>query len=166
MNKYEIIEILRNISLLLQIKGENFFKFAAYSKAADILSNKGVDISELINADKLSEIDGIGKALNQKITELYKTGKLKYYDDLTQEYPLELIELFKIDGLGPQKVKQIFCELKIRNIDELELACKNDVLEKLKGFTKNSSEKILKSIELIKSDVNYKNKGINFVDIQ
>lgn len=164
--KEKIIRILENIALLLQIKGENFFKFSAYSNAAEILRGIDDDIAELVNSGKLSEINGIGKALNEKIGEFVRNGKMTYYENLTLEYPLSLLEFLKIEGLGTKKVKQIFSELKIHTIDELEKVCNSGQLEELKGFSKSGVTKILDSIQIYRNNENYKERKIDFDKIQ
>jgi DNA polymerase (family X) len=164
--KENIIQILENIALLLQIKGENFFKFSAYSKGADILRAIDDDIVELVNNGKLSEINGIGKALNEKISDYVRTGKMTYYENLIADYPLTLLELLKIDGLGAKKVQQIYNELKVKSIEELEKVCNSGQLENLKGFSKTGVGKILVSIQIYRNNENYKERKIDFDKIQ
>lgn len=164
--KEKIIQILENITLLLQIKGENFFKFSAYSKAADILRALDDDIVELVKNGRLSEINGIGKALNEKISDYVRNGKMTYYENLIIEYPLSLLELLKIDGLGAKKVQQVFNELNVKSVEELEKVCNSGQLENLKGFSKSGVGKILESIQIYKNNENYKERKIDFDKIQ
>jgi DNA polymerase (family X) len=164
--KDKVIEILNNIAKLLEIKGEMFFKYNAYVAAADKLKSLDIDIESMARENKLSEIDGIGKALDTKISEFVLTGKMSYYEKLTAEYPESLLELLKIDGLGAKKIKQIFSELGIIDIDELESSCINGDVAKLKGFSEVSQTKILESIQHIRSNPNYKVTNIHFRDIQ
>lgn len=163
--KNKVIEILENIANLLQIKGEPFFKFSSYSKAADLFRNTDYDIEQLVKDGELIKIDGIGKALNEKISDLVLNGEMKYYKKLTTEIPESLLELLKIDGLGPKKVYQLYTEAGINNIYELKVNCLNGKIALLKGFTATSTEKILKSIEELDSLSNYKERRIDFEKI-
>ena len=61
------------------------------------------DLNALVTEKRLSEIDGIGKTLEQKIEELVSTGRLGYYEELKREFPETLFDLLKIPGLGPKK---------------------------------------------------------------
>lgn len=147
MNNDKILEILNNLAILLEIKGENPFKANAYSNAAKLIEVKKIDVKKEIEDRTLGEIKGFGKALVSKLTELVNTGKLEYYEKLTQEIPITLIELTKISGLGPKKVSQLWKQLNITTIDELEKACQNGELKKLKGFSEKTEELILNGIE-------------------
>ncbi len=147
INNEKIIDILKNLSILLEIKGENPFKARAYSNAANLIEVKNIDVIKEINEGTLSEIKGFGKALVSKLTELVNNGKLEYYEKLKQEIPLTLIDLTKIGGLGPKKVNQIWKKLNITTVEALEKACLNGELKNLKGFTEKTEEMILNGIE-------------------
>lgn len=164
--KEKIIELLNNIAKLLEIKGDMFFKYNAYVIAADRLKSVEADIENMAKENKLSEIEGIGKALDTKISEFVLTGKMSYYEKLTAEYPESLLELLKIDGLGAKKIKQIYTELGIIDIEGLESSCIKGDVAKLRGFSEVSQTKILDSIQHIRSNPNYKVTNIHFRDIQ
>src|SRR5208282_6614621 len=82
MDKSRVAEILNEIGTLLELKGENPFKTRAYANAARTLENLGEPLGKIVAEKRLGEIKGIGRALEQKITELVETGKLAYYDEL------------------------------------------------------------------------------------
>lgn len=143
----KLLKILRNIAILLRIKGENPFKADAYEKAADIIEANQLDIGELVRLNKLSEIKGFGEALVKKITEYVQTGKLEYYERLKKEVPPELITITRLPNLGPKRTKFLYETLGISTMDELERACLEDKIAKLKGFSKKSQEIILNGIQ-------------------
>lgn len=151
MDRDKLIKIFRNIAVLLQIKGENPFKARAYSNAADILEEEDVDIADAVANGSLREIEGIGKALQSKITEFVQTGNLSYYDKLIQEIPESLVEIPKISTLGPKKAKLLYDKLGVKNLDDLEKVCLNGDITKLKGFTEKNKEIILNSIHHFKA---------------
>tara|TARA_B100000315_G_scaffold183990_1_gene172967 strand:- start:6640 stop:8361 length:1722 start_codon:yes stop_codon:yes gene_type:complete len=155
MNNLEIAKKFQKIGTFLELKGENPFKVRAYLNAARVLENLQEDISSLIEKEKLTEVKGIGTALEEKITELMATGKLKYYDDLKNSIPPGLIEMLAISGMGPKKVNIIYRKLKIRDIGELEYACNENRLIDLEGFGKKSQENILKGIKNLKKYQNF-----------
>ena len=150
MEKEKVINILNEIGTLLQLKGENFFKTKAYFEGSRILEMINDDLEDLIKNDRLKDIKGIGKALNQKITELVTTGQLNYYDQLKAEIPAGLLEMLKVPNLGTKKVKVIYDELGITSIEELERACEDNRLLTLNGFAKKTQEKILENIKSMK----------------
>ena len=82
MNKDQVAEVLIEIGVLLELKGENPFKARAYATAARTLETLGEPLEKVIAENRLGEIKGIGEALQKKITELVSTGKLAYYEEL------------------------------------------------------------------------------------
>ncbi len=144
-----IIEILKEIGTLLEIKGENPFKTNAYFNAAKTLSVTE-NLDDIIKTKRLKQIKGIGEALSQKIEEYSETGRIAYYEELKKEIPPSLIELTAIPNLGPKKIKILYDELRITNAGELEYACKENRLVTLSGFGEKTQKKILKGIEFIK----------------
>jgi DNA polymerase (family X) len=150
MGNKSIPQILDEIAMLLEIKGENQFKTRAYYNASKTLS--GIDnLEDIIREKRLREIKGIGEALSKKIEEYSETGKMAYFETLKQEVPESLLELTNIPNLGPKKIKVLYDELGITNAGELEYACKENRLIALPGFGEKTQQKILKGIEFIKS---------------
>ena len=150
MNKHLVAMILKEIGLLLELKGENQFKSRAYYNGARTVEFLEEDLELLIKENRLKDIKGIGQALNEKITELVLTGNLKYYVELKTSVPQDLMEMFNIPGLGPKKIKVLYDDLGISSIADLEYACKENRLVDLKGFGPKSQENILEGIEYLK----------------
>jgi len=146
MDKSEIADILEEIALLLELKGENPFKANAYTKAARLLNNYEGNLAQLVGENRLGELPGIGEALCQKITELVKTGRLEYYETLRASLPEGLLTLLDIPALGPKKIKALHEKLGITNLAELEAACQAHRIRELPGFGAKSEEKILAGI--------------------
>lgn len=151
MDNTEVAAVLNEIGTLLEIQGENPFKCRAYYNAARVLETLSEDISVLVAEKRLGEIEGIGEALQAKITILVETSRLPYLDELKASIPPGLPDLLKIPGLGPKKVKALHLELKIASMDELEVACKDGRVSGLKGFGEKTAKNILDGIEQVKS---------------
>ena len=107
MQKDEIADILKEIGVFLELKGENPFKTRAYQNGARTLEGVTEPLDKLVEEERLADIKGIGKALAEKITELVNTGELAYYDELKASIPDGLIAMLDIPGLGPKKVKAV-----------------------------------------------------------
>lgn len=150
MEKEKVVEVLREIALLLQLKGENPFKVRAYEKGARVIELLEEDLDLLVKEKRLQEIDGIGKALKEKIEELVTTGRLLYYEELRKEFPDTLFELFKVPGLGPKKIQLLYNKLGITSLGELEYACLENRLLSLPGFGEKTQQNILKGISYLK----------------
>ena len=146
MDKSEITDILEEIAVLLELKGENPFKARAYTNAARVLDQYDGDLAQLVTENRLGELAGIGEALQQKITELVQTGSLKYYETLRASVPEGLLALMDIPALGPKKIKALHEKLGITSVAELEAACQAHKVRDLPGFGAKSEEKILAGI--------------------
>jgi len=150
MDKKEISRILEEIGLMLELKGENPFKIKAYVNGARIVELLEGDLKDYIKDGKIEGIKGIGKALSDKIVELYETGRLKYYEELKSSIPSGIFDIMRIPGIGPKKAKTLYEKLDIKSIGELEYACKENRLITLDGFGEKTQEKILKGIQELK----------------
>lgn len=147
MDKTEIIDILNDIGMLLEIKGESFFKSKAYYEAARTLELLEEDLESLVKEDRLKDLKGFGAALTQKIGELVNTGRLEYYEKLKASIPAGLLDMLRIPGLGPKKVRAVYENLGITTIGELKYACLENRLAKLPGFGGKTQANILEGIE-------------------
>ena len=146
MNKADIVDILKDIAVLLELKGDNPFKIRAYSGGARVLEMMEEDLGDVIAEERLDAIKGIGSALVDKIKTLYATGELEYYTKLRESIAPGLIEMLEIPGLGGKKVKRLHDAIGVESVDALQAACESGKVEALKGFGKKSAEKILNGI--------------------
>jgi DNA polymerase (family 10) len=143
-------DLLLEIKELMTLAGENPFKARAYEKAAQAIA--GIeDLKERAQAGTLTEIEGVGKGIAHTLTEFLIEGKTTERDSLLKQIPPGIFELTRIPGLGPKKAKQIIEELGVTTIGELEYACQENRLIKLKGFGEKAQARILESIEFYKS---------------
>jgi len=126
-----VAEIFERIALLLEIKGEDRFKINAYKRVAESLRNESRDIYALYREGKLKEIPGVGKAIEQKICELLESGKLEFYEKLTEEVPDKLLSLYEIPEMGPKRIKTVWEMLGIETPEGLERAAREGKLKDL-----------------------------------
>lgn len=146
MNKVEIIKVLKNIAVFLEIKGENSFKIRSYKTAARALEVIEDDFDKIVEYNKVDKINGIGKALAEKITTLYRNRDLPFYNQLKASIPPGLIDCLSIPGLGGKKIKMLHDSLGIDSINSLKKSCLSGSVAKLDGFGSKSAEKILAGI--------------------
>ena len=140
-------EILEHIAQLLELKGENPFKIRAYTNAARALESLSEPIETIVNEGRLGSIEGIGKAITEKVTELVTTGKLPYYEELKASFPDGIFELFELQGLGAKKIKALHDQLGVSSVEDLERVCKEGKAAELAGFGEKTQVKLLKAIE-------------------
>jgi DNA polymerase (family 10) len=147
MDKDQVADILAEIGVLLELKGENPFKTRAYANAARALEGLTTPLATLVAEHRLGEIKGIGEGLQQKITILATTGRLPYYEELKASIPAGLIEMLQIPGLGPKKVKVLHDKLGLLTVADLEAACQAGKVAALDGFGEKSQAKVLEGIQ-------------------
>ncbi len=147
MTKEKIADAFEAIARLLELKGENPFKIRAYTQAARALETLAEPLDTLIAEERLTAIEGIGKATGEKITELHTTSRLPYLDNLREEFPPDILTLFDIQGLGAKKIKILWDSLKVHSITSLERACKEGKVATLPGFGEKTAANILKGID-------------------
>src|SRR5215468_4935314 len=103
-------------------------------------------LDKVIAEERLAEVSGIGESIQKKICELVTTGKLGYYEELQAATPPGLVAMLEIPGLGPKKIKAVHEELGIKTIEQLEQACKEGKVAKLKGFGEKTQANICDGI--------------------
>ena len=151
MTRENLAEVLEEIALLLELKGENPFKIRAYRQGADTVRSFEGEIVELAEKNALTGIKGIGEALRDKLHELASTGHLQFHENLRAEFPPGLFELFDVQGLGPKKVKALYDVLGISSIPDLKAACESGKIAGLPGFGAKTQTKLLEAISLRES---------------
>ncbi|HEV3083544.1 MAG TPA: DNA polymerase/3'-5' exonuclease PolX [Gemmataceae bacterium] len=149
MDKQLVATVLSEIGTLLALKGENSFRCNAYHAAARAIEQMEGDLAQVVAAGKLAEIRGIGDTLQEKITILVTTGALPFYEELRAATPPGLLEMLRLPGVGPKKVKTLYELLKIDDIAKLRLACEQGQVAELKGFGEKTQQKILEGIEFL-----------------
>lgn len=152
MTNKELADTFALIADLLEIKGEVIYKTLAYRKAAESLTELGRDVNDIWKQGgqkALLEIDGVGKAIAEKIDELLQTGSLEYLEKLKKEVPPELATLLQIPDLGPKKVGMFYRELGIMSIDQLKAAAESGKLRDLPKMGEKSEAKILAGIQAL-----------------
>ena len=146
MDNLAIARVLAEIGDLLEIKNENPFKIRAYRNASETIGHTAERIADLSAADRL-KIQGIGKDLNAKITELLETGTIAYHQALLEEFPPTILDLLNLQGVGPKTVALLYRELNIRTLEDLEQAARDGKLRSLKGMGAKKETWILKALE-------------------
>lgn len=156
----EIADIFDRIADSLDILEENRFKIRAYRNASRNLRELTEDVKDIAERGELSKIPGIGKDLAEKIREYVANGKIKYYEELNQKVPRELVDLLAIQGLGPKMLSKLFKELKVKKLADLEREIYGEEILKLHGMGKKKIEDIKRGIQIFKESKKRVNLGI------
>jgi len=153
MTPQEVARSLREIAQLLQLKGENNFKVRAYDTAAETFEAMPPDPSapggllERVKSGTLGELTSVGKAIDQKVTELVTNGTLGFLDKLRAEFPAGVLDLVRVPGVGPKKALALIEQLDVGSLEELKAACLAGRVRVLKGFGAKSEATILEGVQ-------------------
>ena len=147
---------MRDLGFLTEMTEEDpnvQFRARAYYRAADTiasLSENATDIYDKYGVNGLLEIPSVGKAIASKIEEYLKRGKMQHLEELKAKVPINIDELYGIEGMGPKTIKMFYDKLQIKNLADLEKAATEGKLKTLPGFTEKKEQDIFKQIEFFK----------------
>ena len=131
----EIADMFEQLADLLEIREENPFRIRAYRNAARVIRGHARSMAELVESGAdLAELPGIGADLAGKIATIVRTGKLPLLDQLRARVPRPLVEMTRIEGLGPKRAKALYRALRIRSLEDLQRAARSGRIREIKGF--------------------------------
>jgi DNA polymerase (family 10) len=148
MENREFARVLAETADLMEIAGEDSFRIRSYRNAASAIEGFPERVDDILRNPerKVTEIPGVGKGIAGVIAELAERGSFEKRDTLLAQFPPTLLDLFKIQGLGPKGIALVYEHHKVATIDELERICKEQKLRELPRMGAKLEEKVLKSI--------------------
>ena len=147
----EISEVLRNISNLLQIQGEDSFRARVYERSAESIESLAGDLHQLVEDERLRSIPGIGKAIEQKIIEMLETGRCRFYDSLIQEMGSEVLDLLRVRGVGTKTACRFYQELEVKSPSDLRKALDSGRLHEMKRMGAKTIAAIDEGLQFLES---------------
>jgi len=148
MDNKAVATVFYETADLMEIKGEDPFRIRSYRRAAEAIEALGQPIAELITDQKaLLAIPGIGKSMCGHLQQLFTDGKLKLHAELLEKYHPSMLELLKIQGLGPKTIALIWDAYKTSDLAGVEELARAGKLRTLPRMGEKAEQKILKGIE-------------------
>lgn len=148
----EIAQLFENMAALLEAKGDTVFKIRAYQRAARTIDQLSFSLEQAVqDGMDLREIPGVGKAINDKIHELLRTGRVSAYEELLAELPDGVLTLMTIPGIGPKTAMRIAQELGVSTIEGVEKAIQEGRLAALPRIGEKLAENILRHIHSLRT---------------
>src|SRR5262245_34015098 len=144
MENLAIAHIFEEIADLLEIKNENAFKIRAYRNASETITHATDKLASCTD-EQLRAIPGIGKDLAAKIREIAETGASRYHRELLDQFPSTILDLLRLQGVGPKTVALLYTQLGVKTIEELEAACADGRVRGLKGLGLKKEQLILRA---------------------
>lgn len=138
--------MLDEISRYIELADTNRFKALAFQRAAEAIESIDGDIEALIRGGQLYATPGVGKAIGPIIVEMAESGSSSYLEELRSQYPPGIFDLMRIPKLGLRKIGALHSQLGVESLDQLEQACRQGRVARMKGFGEKTQEKILEGI--------------------
>ena len=151
MDRTGVVKILNFMADLLDLESDNPFRSRSFRSGARALEGLSGDLSQLVEARELTSVKGIGESIAAVIADLLTTGSTGRLDELLEAIPEGVRDMLSIAGLGPKKIRVIWKEMGIEDIEVLAEACREGRLAGFKGFGAKSEAKILQGIDYMES---------------
>ena len=148
MDNKAIANLLYETADLLEIDGQDSFRIRSYRNAAQAVENLPQRMSDLISdPKKVLAIPGIGKGMLNNLQELFQTGRLAVHAELLEKYHLSMLQLLRIQGLGPKTIALIWSAYKVSDIDGVEKLAREGKIRVLPRMGEKHELKLIKAIE-------------------
>jgi DNA polymerase (family 10) len=152
MTNAEIAAALEELAVLYQLDGADRYRILAYVNSARTIRSEPRSVEEMAREGRVTELDGVGKTLEEKIIALVETGEIPAASKLKERIPPGLIEINRIQGLGPKTVRRLHEELGIDGPDDLRKAAEAGKVRELKGLGPKVEENILAGLDRLDAE--------------
>jgi len=146
----EVARLFAEIGDILEIKGEPPYRYNAYRTGARSVGRASERLDVLFEQGRLRELQGVGAALEAKIVEYLKTGRIEFHEQVRRDFPVALASLLQVPGLGPRRARAVYQELGISTLPDLEEAARSGALREVPGFGPKATDSLLHSLEQLK----------------
>ena len=148
MDNKSIAAILYETADLLEVDGQDSFRIRSYRNAAEAIEGFPQQITDLIeNPKQVLAIPGIGKGMLNNLNEMLHEGKLSLHAEMLKKYRPSMLELLKVQGLGPKTVALIWSAHQVCDLEGVEKLAREGKIRELPRMGEKHEQKILKAIE-------------------
>ena len=153
MTNGAIVDMLEQTAKLMELHDADVFKIKSYGAAAYGLDRvKDAQIADM-TFGQLTQITGVGKGVAGKVQEIAQTGQLRELNELVAQTPDGVMQMFRVKGIGPKKIRKLWLDLGIDNLPDLKLACQTGQIAALKGFGDKIQQQVLESLVFLEDQV-------------
>lgn len=152
MDNKALANIFYETADLMEVQGDDPFRIRSYRRAAEAIEGLPQQIADIVNDQKaLLAIPGIGKGMVLNLQEIFREGRLKLHAELLEKYRPSMLELLKIQGLGPKTIALLWSAFQVSDVAGVEQLAREGKLRTLPRMSEKSEQKILKAIETYRS---------------
>ena len=146
MRNAEIADALSELATLYELDGAIRYRVLAYREAARVIRQSPVSVAELARAGRATELPGVGKTLEGKIVALLDTGEIPSAAKLKRKFPVSLVEVTSVPGVGAKTARRLYDELGVSSLDDLRAAAEGERIREIKGLGPKVEENVLASL--------------------
>lgn len=147
----DIADLLREVSAAYTAKDEDYFRIRAYENAASSIEHSTSSLYDLWKQEKLDDVPGIGSSIQQHLDELFRTGKVKHFDQVRKGLPAGMFALLNVSGIGAKTAYTLAKKLTLNDqktaVTQLREAAQQGKIQKISGFGKTAEQRILRALE-------------------
>src|SRR5271167_3438851 len=148
MDNKAIATLLHETADLLEIDGQDSFRIRSYRNAAEAIEALPQQIADLISEPKkVLAIQGIGRGMLANLQMLFKDGRIEAHAELLKKYRPSMLELLKIQGLGPKTIALIWSAYQVSDLEGVEKLAREGKIRTLPRMGEKHELKLLKAIE-------------------
>lgn len=147
----QIADALDRLADMMEIDGANIYKIVAHRKAAHRVAESNFSIEQLAWEDRLTELPDVGQKIAAKIKSIVETGTLPELEEYEKKYPSELVDLQKVQGVGPKTVRKVWEQLGVSTLDEMQQAAEDGRIAALPGMGEKTAANIVAAIERLRA---------------
>ena len=148
MDNKSIAGILYETADLLEIDGGDSFRIRSYRNAAEAVEGLPQQISDLISDPKqVLAVPGIGKGMLANLKEMLGEGRLALHADLLKKYRPSMLQLLKVQGLGPKTIALIWNAYQVCDLEGVEKLAREGKIRVLPRMGEKHEQKLLRAIE-------------------
>lgn len=150
MNNEAIARRFHRLAALMELRGDDPFRWRSYRNAAEAIEVWPTPLQEIAEQEGvagLQTIPGVGKAIAGKVIELLARGSFDAWDRLTAETPESVLDLMEIPGIGPKTAALLHQRFKVSSIPQLKAFVAGGGLDVVDGIGSKTAEKIKEALE-------------------
>jgi DNA polymerase (family X) len=150
MNNDAIARRFYRLAALMEVRGDDPFRWRSYRNAAEAIEVWPTPLKEIAEKEGvagLQEIPGVGKAIAGKVIDLLTKGTFDAWERLTAETPETVLDLMEIPGIGPKTAALLHRRFKVSTLDDMKAFVKSGGLEMVDGIGPKTAERIKEALE-------------------
>ena len=149
MNNDAIARRVYRLAALMEVRGDDPFRWRSYRNAAEAIEVWPTPLKEIAEKEGvagLQEIPGVGKAIASKVIDLLSKGTFDAWERLTAETPETVLDLMEIPGIGPKTAAQLHQRFKVSSLPELKTFVASGGLDMVDGIGAKTAERIKEAL--------------------